>query len=102
MNSEILSKAIEHYGIENQLLVAMEEANKFSQAISKYLRSKCKDDDVEVRQHIIEEMADVLIMAEQVKMILAIQDYEIELYKDYKLNRLNNRIKELMNEQEVY
>ena len=85
MNSEILSKAIEHYGIENQLLVAMEEANEFSQAISKYLRSKCKDDDVDVRQHII-----------------AIQDYEIELYKDYKLNRLNNRIKELMNEQEVY
>ncbi len=86
---EILKKAIEHYGSQNQMMVAMEESSELIQAISKCIRYP---DDIEVKQHITEEIADTLIMIDQLKIILDIKDYEINCYKDYKLCRLERRI----------
>ena len=86
---DILEKAIRHYGVENQLGVLCEESAELIQAISKYKRYK---DDIETKQHIAEEIADVLIMIDQAKIILDIKDYEIECYRQYKLQRLEKRI----------
>ena len=86
---EILKKAIKHYGSQNQMMQTMEELSELSVAISKCIRYP---DDIESKQHITEEIADTLIMIDQLKIILDIKDYEINCYKDYKLNRLNKRI----------
>ena len=86
---EIFKKAIEHYGPQNQMMQTMEELSELSVAIIKCIRYP---DKIETKQHITEEIADVLIMIDQLKIILDIKDYEINCYKDYKLNRLNKRI----------
>ena len=86
---DILEKAIRHYGAKNQMGVACEESAELIQAISKCLRYK---DNIEVRNNLVEEIADVLIMIDQLKIIMNIKDYEIECYRDYKLQRLERRI----------
>ena len=86
---EILEKAIKHYGAKNQMAQNIEELAELIVAINKYIRYP---DNVESKQHIIEEIADVLIMIDQLKIILDIKDYEIRCYRDYKLQRLNSRI----------
>ena len=86
---DILEKAIRHYGAKNQMGVACEESAELIQAISKCLRYK---DDIEARNNLVEEIADVLIMIDQLKIIVNIKDYEIECYRRYKLDRLERRI----------
>jgi NTP pyrophosphatase (non-canonical NTP hydrolase) len=66
--------------------MAMEEAAELIQAINKCLRYK---DDEGCRNNLIEEIADVEIMIEQLKIIFNITETEDhEAYKN-KLNRLN-------------
>ena len=86
---DILEKAIKHYGNENQMMQTMEELSELSVAISKCLRYK---DDIEARNNLVEEIADVLIMIDQLKIIMNIKDYEIDCYRKYKLERLERRI----------
>ena len=86
---DILEKAIRHYGNENQMMQTMEELSELSVAISKCLRYK---DDIEARNNLVEEIADVLIMIDQLKIIMDIKDYELECYRQYKLERLERRI----------
>ena len=86
---DILEKAIKHYGAKNQMGVACEESAELIQAISKCLRYK---DDIEARNNLVEEIADVLIMIDQLKIIVNIKDYEIVCYRKYKLERLERRI----------
>lgn len=52
-------KIAEHYGEEHQMLKAVEEMAELSQAIMKYLDNPAEWDSL------IEELADVLIMTEQ-------------------------------------
>ena len=86
---DILEKAIKHYGVENQMAQSIEELAELIVAISKCLRYK---DDIEARNNLVEEIADVLIMIDQLKIIMNIKDYEIECYRRYKLERLERRI----------
>ena len=87
---EILKRAIKHYGAENQMAQSIEELAELIVAINKYTRYP---DEIESKHHVIEEIADVLIMIDQLKIILDIKDYEIRCYRDYKLQRLEKRIK---------
>ena len=92
---EILKKAIKHYGPQNQMMMVLEENAELSQAITKYIRSTKKgqfNEINEARKNVVEELADVLIVIEQLKIMLDIQNYEINCVKDYKLNRLKERI----------
>ena len=86
---DILKKAIRHYGVENQMAQSIEELAELIVAINKCLRYK---DDIEARNNLVEEIADVLIMIDQLKIIVNIKDYEIECYRRYKLDRLERRI----------
>ena len=86
---DILEKAIKHYGNENQMMQTMEENSELIQAISKCLRYK---DDIEARNNLVEEVEDTLIMIDQLKIIMDIKDYELECYRQYKLERLERRI----------
>jgi hypothetical protein len=86
---DILEKAIRHYGVENQMIQTMEELSELSVAISKCLRY---EDDIEARNNLVEEVEDTLIMIDQLKIIMNIKNYELECYRQYKLERLEKRI----------
>ena len=71
---DILEKAIKHYGAENQMAQTMEESAELIQAISKCLRYK---DDIEVKQHVTEEIADTIIMISQLEIIFDTKEEQI-------------------------
>lgn len=81
-----LQTIAEHYGLDNQLLQAMEECGELIQAISKYKRYKDK-------LRLIEEIADVQIMINQLVYLLGCEDRVNEMMI-IKLKRQTERIKE--------
>lgn len=82
---DILIDAISKYGESMQFIVALEELGELAKEITKYLRGK---GDL---QHIAEEMADVEIMLEQVKIMLPVGDMTKQMRR-FKLERLAERI----------
>lgn len=91
----IIEAAIAKQGEEHQMRQTQEELAELIVAINKYERAiKSDNDTFRERIDIIEEMTDVLIMLDAVKKILNISDHEIKLMRDYKINRLLNRLKE--------
>ena len=93
----IIEAAIAKQGEEHQMRQTQEELAELIVAINKYERAikndGCPSDIAVARKNIIEEMADVLITLDTVKKILDIQDEEIKEVRDFKLNRLLNRLK---------
>lgn len=85
----IFEQAIEAYGKDMQLNVAVEE---LSELIKEICRSKRGSDN---RDNIIEEMADCYIMLEQLEIIFDLKPAEMLVVIDHKLARLKNRIEEL-------
>ncbi len=69
-NRERCSRVIKAYPRDHQMLVAMEELAELTQAISKYLRYG----DTEP---LLEEFTDVVVMLEQIRQMLQIEDDEI-------------------------
>lgn len=84
----ILERAIETYGKDMQLNVAIEE---FSELIKEICKHKRGEDN---RDNIIEEIADCYIMLEQLGVIFDIWFEEIEYKKVEKLERLEKRLTE--------
>ena len=79
----ILNKAINKFGVDAQLGVVQEELSELIQAISKFKRGK--------EHNISEEMADVTIMLEQLRIIFNNQAEVDEIRKE-KIERLQNII----------
>jgi len=98
MNENII-KIAKHYGIEAQARQTMEECAELIVALNKYLRFKyagqsVRDDYFDIRNNIEEEIADVEIMLEQIKCLLACSA-EVETWKNKKIERtLNGMVKE--------
>lgn len=84
--TEIIREAIDYYGIDNQLMVAVEELAELQKEISKAYRGVCNE------QNMIEEIADVLIMIDQIKDYYQLSDESIEAEKQVKLLRLMDRM----------
>lgn len=84
----VLEKALDKYGIRSQYLMLQEECMELASAIHKFeTRSSSKEN----REKIYDELADVIIMIEQVKLT----DFDFDLLQErinYKLNKLNKRI----------
>lgn len=91
-NKDVLDKAIKKYGVEKQLLVCMEEPAELIQAISKVERYP---EDSTRMQDLIEEMADVTICLEYLKLIYNIRQEELEEWINRKVKRISKKIKEL-------
>ena len=70
-NRKKCRKVIRVYPKQHQLLIAMEELNELSQAISKYIRYG----DIEP---LLEEYADVEVMMEELRQLLGIKKKEID------------------------
>ena len=84
---KLLKEASAAFGREHQLMTAVEELNELSGAICKHL------EDEGSRLHVAEEMADVEIMLEQLKMMLHNEDM-VASFRRLKLNRLAARVEQ--------
>jgi len=84
-NVAIYREAIEKWGANIQLLMAMEEASELAVAISHFIRDRKGAID-----EIIEETADMEIMIEQIKTIFEEENIveKMEEIKKQKINRL--------------
>lgn len=83
----VLERAILTYGVDAQKVMIFEEIAELQKEICKDMRGANN------REAIIEETADLLIMIEQLKMMLHITDEELEKVIEFKLNRLDERMK---------
>lgn len=86
MNKTLYADAISTFGIENQMMVAVEELAELQKEISKAFRGMFNE------QNMIEEIADTEIMIEQVMYYFEISRKEVNAEKDLKLKRLKDRI----------
>lgn len=83
---EVLQAAIEKYGAQAQVVVALEEMAELQQALTKFLRGNPD------QKNINEEMADVSIMLEQLKLIFN-NRAAVTHWEHKKLTRLEQRLK---------
>ena len=90
MDKKLVKKIIDKNGTVAQSMIAMEECSELIQAISKCLRSKDLI-PTETREHLIEEMADVMICLQQLQYMYYIDDEELYAMKQKKENRLIDR-----------
>lgn len=79
------SDIIEHYGVENQREILVEECAELIQAVS-----KCKRNGTVISDNLVEELADVSIMLEQILTVLS--KTERERYDRYITTKLNRQI----------
>lgn len=87
-SKETMHKAINTYGVENQMIKTVEELSELSQALCKFLLKPYTESDRTILDNIYEEIADVEIMLEQCKMIFYKSEDKINDYKNKKLKDL--------------
>ena len=79
-------QAIETYGEKAQKLMAIEEMSELTKEICKDFRGKMD------REHLIEEIIDVIITIDQLIMMYEISEEEIVSMCIRKMNRLKERL----------
>mgnify|MGYP000895151061 FL=1 len=98
-SKEVLQKAINTYGVENQMIKTVEELSELSQALCKslvrlnYTKKTSLEDDLKSVDNIFKEMADVEIMLEQCKIMFQC-DKEVNRWKQKKIERFERRMGE--------
>ena len=86
---DLLETAQANYGYANQVAVAIEELCELGAVLSKYPRYDFHDDAMTaLRDKVLEETADVIIMMRHIQMIFNIQPNELSDMMDKKLSRL--------------
>ena len=71
-----------------QLIVAIEELAELQKELTKTLRGH------QNTQHILEEIVDVEIMLEQLKLLFSLSQEDINIQKELKLKRVEQRLKQ--------
>lgn len=79
-----IQKAIDKYGVDAQILQAVEELNELATALMHYRKGKISHKEV------VEEIADVRIMMDQLRIIFG-EDLTDDA-QEYKLERLAKRL----------
>ena len=82
----ILRQAIDYYGCDMQLNVAVEEFAELTKEICKHKRG------ADNTPQIIEEMSDCYIMLQQIKMMFAVYDGVVDEEINRKIERLGQRM----------
>ena len=85
---EIYSQAASLWGSGNQVDMMIEEASELTKALLKFRREPSPEKMLDV----VQEIADVEIMLEQMKLMFDRIDNNIEIFKKAKLERLQKRI----------
>lgn len=82
----VLKQAINTYGVDTQLNVAIEELSELIKELCKYKRGDGSD------MHIAEEMADVKIILEELEIIFD-NKYRVVAWYEHKIQRLKDRLR---------
>ena len=86
--SDEIKEIVDHYGEAVQIAVCQEEMNELGVELSKYVRGQGN------REAIIEEMADVYITLAEQRYIHDINQNEVLLKMEEKLERMKERMHE--------
>lgn len=93
-----MTKITTYFGVENQLGKLQEEINEFIEAVDDYEDYINSDDiayskqtECKLREHMVEEMGDVLNVLEGFKGIYHINDELLKAHRYYKVIRTNVR-----------
>lgn len=84
----VYTEAIDANGIERQVIVAIEEMAELTKELAKSFRPGGT-----TLEKIVDEIADVTVMTEQLRLIFNVNT-EVQERIDYKVQRLAQRIKE--------
>lgn len=85
----ICQRAIDTYGVQSQIAITAEELSELIQALMKTLRyPEPQKAPVEVRQALVEEIADLSIVLTHMNLIFNVTDKEIAPLVARKLSRL--------------
>lgn len=87
--NNVYQGAVDAYGKQSQEWMIVEELSELTKEICKHQRGENNT------QHIIEEIADVMIMIEQAKLIYQIDDTDIKNAIEKKTERLRKRLLEV-------
>ena len=86
MNSkEFYTQLLRLYG-DKQIIIAIEELSELQKELCKFLRGKSNYDNM------VEEIADVEIMIEQMKIYFNILNKDLERMKEHKIERTKERL----------
>ena len=83
MNHDLNKKTVQRYGMPIQSTIAMEECAELIQAISKMKR----DASDQNYDHLVEEMADVYIILDQLQFMFNVKPEDLENMIGFKQNR---------------
>jgi NTP pyrophosphatase (non-canonical NTP hydrolase) len=86
IDKKLLEQATIKWGEPIQLIMVMEEASELIKEISKYFRGENN------RENIIEEVSDVYIMLEQMRIIFNINDNELNANINKKMKKLEEKL----------
>lgn len=86
MNNEQLYLELIHRYKEKQIIVAIEELSELQKELCKYLRDKYNE------ENLIEEIADVEIVLEQIKLYFNLDQNDIDKIKEQKIERTKERL----------
>ena len=89
IDKSVLNDAITKWGTDDQIFMLQEESMELAMAIHKFYR---RDFSAEGMRKIEDEFADVLIMSEQAKLILNMDNVQKRI--DFKIDRLKKRLLE--------
>ena len=89
MVEAILKQALNTYGLGMQTVMLCEECAELTKASTKLLRN---GNSKELVLALTEEMADVLIMIEQMKIAYQIKDIDVEVVMNGKIIRLKETL----------
>ena len=88
MKQEQIKAMVTHYGTNDRVRLLMEECGELVQASNKILRYPDSD---EARVNLLEEMVDVSIMIEQIRVLFNYNELELNGMEQYKINRCKKR-----------
>lgn len=88
MYNKQLKQIIKHYGSANQMEKSIEEMAELTQALVKFDSNPC----IDTQRHVVEEIADVIIMMCQLSLIFDCED-GVDRMIEYKIKRTLEGIK---------
>lgn len=83
-NKELCYQVLQKYGTESQMLMVIEECSELQKAICKHFR---KTNKKTIGEDILEEMVDVIVMCEQLRLIACIPMEDVNARAKAKLER---------------
>jgi NTP pyrophosphatase (non-canonical NTP hydrolase) len=86
--TEILQEAIKKYGVQSQCDMCIEEMSELTKALLKLRRASTQPEMQKCRENIREEIADVQIMIDQMRMVYG----DTAEQEKYKIQRLRKRM----------